>query len=126
MKRLFNVLLIAVFAMVAYSCKPSIVGEWTYVKTQYYEDGEFDGEDYDDDYEVLQFNEDGTGVENDGYTSEIIYWKYEGGYLYMDYDPIKKLDMGDALKVEELGKDNLKLADEYTHGVEVHVFKRTR
>lgn len=127
MKRLFNIIAIAVLALTAMSCQPSIIGEWNLVKTEYYRNGELqDVETADEvgDSWTLCFQEDGKGYQIEYDYKDPMYWVCEEDMLYIDNRPIKDIKKAGDAKIKLLEKDELHLAREKKHRTTVYVFKR--
>lgn len=127
MKRLFKVALIAILALAAVSCAPSVVGEWEYISTEYYEDGELVEADYYDEDWGFVFKEDGTGYEIDEGDRVYIYWELEDDLFYYDYSPIYDINADDILEVKKLTSSELQLVWYDNYGdAEVYTFKKVK
>lgn len=128
MKRLFKVVLIAVLALVAVSCKPSLVGEWQYVRAEYYEAGELVEVDDEADDWSLQFRKDGTGYEHEYGEGNEMYWMHQDDVLYVNDYPIGDLDEAGSLQVKFLNAKELHLMweDLNMDYAEVYVFRKIK
>ena len=128
MKKLFTFVLPALFVLMATSCKPSLEGTWLYEKTECYEDGKLVEVDDEEFAWTFRFNDNGTGFEYDEGDGGAFYWKYVGGILYMDDDPILNLKKAPSLKVKSLERKELQLMwtedEEYGDYAEVYVFRK--
>lgn len=127
MKRLFKVAFIAILALAAVSCTPSVVGEWEYLYTEDYPDGEFEEKTTEEEGWGFVFNEDGTGFEVDDDLMTPIFWEIEGGQLYYDYKPLTVYDEEDAMEIESADSDHLKLRWYYVEdSYEKYTFRRVK
>ena len=128
MQRLFKVVVFAVLALVIASCKPSIVGEWQFVKAECYEEGELLEVDEDSDYWSLMFFEDGTGWEREYDEESSFYWICDDDRLYMDEFPLNQLDNVGWFDVKSLKENELQLMWkelDYDY-MEVYIFKKIK
>jgi hypothetical protein len=109
MRRLFNIAAIAVLALTAMSCQPSLIGEWHHVKTEYYVKGELDEVEQSDEDWVLCFQENGLGYQFEYGGEDSMYWLCKGDTLYIDDDPIKDLERAGCARIKSLDKKELHL-----------------
>ena len=124
MKRLFNIAAIAVLALTAMSCQPSIIGEWHYIRTEYYDDGQLEEVDNNPEEWVLCFQDEGTGYQIEYGYNDPMYWLCEEDVLYIDNRPIHKLENAGCMKIKELDDKELHLARERRRNTAVYVFQR--
>ena len=128
MKRFVKVVVIAVLALAAVSCKPSIIGEWQYVRAEYYEAGELVDTDNEADDWILTFHKDGTGYEHEYGVGDKMYWVYEDDILYINDYPIGNLDEASWLKVKRVENQELHLMweDLDMEYAEVYIFRKVK
>lgn len=126
MRRLFNIAAIAVLALTAMSCEPSIIGEWHHVRTEYYVKGELDEVDNEAEDWVLCFEKGGEGYQIEYGYNDPMYWLCEGDVLYVDNTPIENLKRAGSMKIKSLERTELQLAREKKRSSTVYVFKKLR
>ena len=127
MRRIFNIAAIAVLALTVMSCQPSLIGEWHYVRTEYYEDGKLDEVDDSEEYWVICFEEDGLGYQIEYEYKDSMYWVCEEDMLYIDNTPIENLKRAGSMKIKQLDNDELHLERQRKRNRStVYIFQRVK